>query len=141
MQKISKKALQAAMSSDVEDTYNMISVDGDTSTNDTALLLANGMAGNEKIKEGTPEFDAFKEALHYVNETLAKAMAGDGEGATALFEVKVVGAQTKEQAKGSCKICCMLESYKGCDRRTRCKLGEESFVQWDIPEHSLIRSR
>ena len=97
--KISKKALQAAMSSDVEDTYNMISVDGDTSTNDTALLLANGMAGNEKIKEGTPEFDAFKEALHYVNETLAKAMAGDGEGATALFEVKVVGAQTKEQAK------------------------------------------
>ena len=64
--KISKKALQAAMSSDVEDTYNMISVDGDTSTNDTALLLANGMAGNEKIKEGTPEFDAFKEALHYV---------------------------------------------------------------------------
>lgn len=97
--KISKKALQAAMSSDVEDTYNMISVDGDTSTNDTALLLANGMAGNEKIKEGTPAFDAFKEALHYVNETLAKAMAGDGEGATALFEVKVVGAQTKEQAK------------------------------------------
>lgn len=97
--KISKKALQAAMSCDVEDTYNMISVDGDTSTNDTALLLANGMAGNEKIKEGTPEFDAFKEALHYVNETLAKAMAGDGEGATALFEVKVVGAQTKEQAK------------------------------------------
>ena len=97
--KISKKALHAAMSSDVEDTYNMISVDGDTSTNDTALLLANGMAGNEKIKEGTPAFDAFKEALHYVNETLAKAMAGDGEGATALFEVKVVGAQTKEQAK------------------------------------------
>lgn len=48
------------MSSDVEDTYNMISVDGDTSTNDTALLLANGMAGNEKIKEGTPEFDAFR---------------------------------------------------------------------------------
>ena len=97
--KISKKALQAAMSSDVEDTYNMISVDGDTSTNDTALLLANGMAGNEKIKEGTPAFDAFKEALHYVNETLAKAMAGDGEGATALFEVKVVGAQTKVLAK------------------------------------------
>lgn len=74
------------MSSDVEDTYNMISVDGDTSTNDTALLLANGMAGNEKIKEGTPAFDAFKEALHYVNETLAKAMAGDGEGATALLK-------------------------------------------------------
>lgn len=64
------------MSSDVEDTYNMISVDGDTSTNDTALLLANGMAGNEKIKEGTPEFGRIQRArLHYVNETLAKAMA------------------------------------------------------------------
>ena len=96
---ISKELLTEALREDIKDTYNMISVDGDTSTNDTALLLANGMAGNEKIKEGTPEFDAFKEALHYVNETLAKAMAGDGEGATALFEVKVVGAQTKEQAK------------------------------------------
>lgn len=96
---ISRKALQKAMSNDVEETYNMISVDGDTSTNDTALLLANGMAGNKKIKKGTPEFEVFQEALHYVNETLAKMMAGDGEGATALFEVKVVGAKTKEQAK------------------------------------------
>ena len=97
--KISKKALQAALSSDVEDTYNMISVDGDTSTNDTVLLLANGKAGNEKIRCGTPEYAAFKEALHYVNETLAKMMAGDGEGATALFEAKIIGAKTKEQAK------------------------------------------
>ena len=97
--KISKKALQAALSSDVEDTYNMISVDGDTSTNDTVLLLANGMAGNDKIKIRTPEFEQFKEALHYINETLAKKMAGDGEGATALFEAKIIGAKTKEQAK------------------------------------------
>ena len=97
--KISKKALQAALSSDVEDTYNMISVDGDTSTNDTVLLLANGMAGNDKIKIGTPEFEQFKEALHYINETLAKKMAGDGEGATVLFEAKIIGAKTKEQAK------------------------------------------
>ena len=97
--KISKKALQAALSSDVEDTYNMISVDGDTSTNDTVLLLANGMAGNDKIKIGTPEFEQFKEALHYINETLAKKMAGDGEGATALFEAKIIGAKTKERAK------------------------------------------
>ena len=97
--KISKKALQAALSSDVEDTYNMISVDGDTSTNDTVLLLANGMAGNDKIKIGTPEFEQFKEALHYINETLAKKMAGDGEGATALFEAKIIGAKTKKQAK------------------------------------------
>ena len=97
--KISKKALQKALSTDIEDTYNMISVDGDTSTNDTVLLLANGMADNEKIKVGAPEYDLFLEALHYVNETLAKKMAGDGEGATALFEAKIVGASTKEQAK------------------------------------------
>ncbi len=97
--KITKKALQAALSADVEDTYNMISVDGDTSTNDTVLLLANGMAGNKKIRINTPEYFLFKEALHYVNENLAKMMAGDGEGATALFEVKVQGASTKKQAK------------------------------------------
>ena len=97
--KISRKALQAALSEDVEDTYNMISVDGDTSTNDTVLLLANGAAGNDKIRYGTWEYETFKKALHYVNETLAKKIAGDGEGATALFEAKVIGADTKEQAK------------------------------------------
>ena len=94
-----QKALKAALCADVEETYNMISVDGDTSTNDTVLLLANGMAENPKIKEGTKEFEIFAEALHEVNETLAKKMAGDGEGATALFEVTVRGADTKEQAK------------------------------------------
>ncbi len=97
--KISWKALQKALREDVEDTYNMVSVDGDTSTNDTVLLLANGMAGNKKIKEDTPEYEIFKDALHYVNETLAKKIAGDGEGATALLEVIVTGASTKEQAK------------------------------------------
>lgn len=97
--KISRKALQAALSTDVEDTYNMISVDGDTSTNDTVLLLANGAAGNKKISYGSREYELFKEGLHYVNETLAKEMAGDGEGATALFEARIVNADTKEQAK------------------------------------------
>ena len=96
---ISKTALQKALSDDVNDTYNMISVDGDTSTNDTVLVLANGMAGNEEIVEGTEEYELFYKALHEVNEFLAKSMAGDGEGATALFEVNVVGAKTKEQAK------------------------------------------
>lgn len=96
---ITKKALQKALREDVKDTYNMISVDGDTSTNDTVLLLANGKAKNEKIHIGTPEYKIFAEALHYVNETLAKKMAGDGEGATALFEVKVINAKTKKQAK------------------------------------------
>lgn len=107
---ITKKALQKALREDVEDTYNMISVDGDTSTNDTVLLLANGKAKNEKIHIGTPEYQLFVEALHYVNETLAKKMAGDGEGATALFEVRVVNAKTKKQAKTLAKsvICSNL---------------------------------
>lgn len=95
---ISKSALQKALSDDVKDTYNMISVDGDTSTNDTVLVLANGMAGNEEITEGTEDYKKFSEALHMINECLAKKMAGDGEGATALFEVNIVGAETKEQA-------------------------------------------
>jgi glutamate N-acetyltransferase/amino-acid N-acetyltransferase len=95
---ISKEALQKALSEDVNNTYNMISVDGDTSTNDTVLVLANGMAGNAEILEGTESYETFYQALHEVNEYLAKQMAGDGEGATALFEVNVIGAETKEQA-------------------------------------------
>lgn len=96
---ISKELLQEALSEDIKDTYNMISVDGDTSTNDTVLLLANGLAGNREITEKNENYALFCEALNYINETLAKKMAGDGEGCTALFEVKIVGAQTKEQAK------------------------------------------
>ncbi len=96
---ITKEALQKALSEDVADTYNMISVDGDTSTNDTALVLANGMAENLTIEYGTKDYEEFKRALHVVNEYLAKKIAGDGEGATALFEAKVIGADTKEQAK------------------------------------------
>ena len=95
---ISKELLQEALSADVKDTYNMISVDGDTSTNDTCLLLANGMAGNAEITEKNADYEEFCKALNYVNETLAKKMAGDGEGCTALFEVKVIGAESKEQA-------------------------------------------
>lgn len=96
---ISKDLLQEALSADVSDTYNMISVDGDTSTNDTVLLLANGMAGNPEITTKDEGYAAFCEALHYINETLAKKMAADGEGATALFTAKVIHASTKEQAK------------------------------------------
>ncbi len=95
---ITKEALQKALSDDVNDTYNMISVDGDTSTNDTVLVLANGLAGNPEITVGTEDFDKFAAALHVINEYLAKKIAGDGEGATALFEVNIVGAATKEQA-------------------------------------------
>lgn len=95
---ISKELLQEALSEDIKDTYNMISVDGDTSTNDTVLLLANGQADNPVITEKNEDYQEFCKALNYVNETLAKKMAGDGEGCTALFEVKVVGAESKEQA-------------------------------------------
>jgi glutamate N-acetyltransferase/amino-acid N-acetyltransferase len=95
---ISKELLQEALREDIKDTYNMISVDGDTSTNDTVLLLANGMAGNKEITEKNEDYRLFIKALNFVNETLAKKMAGDGEGCTALFEVKIIGAETKSQA-------------------------------------------
>ena len=95
---ISKEMLQEALSTVVRDTYNMVSVDGDTSTNDTVLLLANGLAGNPVINRKDGDYEIFLQALYEVNTALAKKIAGDGEGATALFEVKVTGAQSKEQA-------------------------------------------
>lgn len=107
---ISKELLQEALRENVQDTYNMISVDGDTSTNDTVLLLANGMAGNKKITEKGDDYRKFVEALNAVNTALARKMAGDGEGATALFETKVIHADTKEHAKTLAKsvICSSL---------------------------------
>ncbi len=107
---ISKELLQEALSENVQDTFNMISVDGDTSTNDTLLVMANGMAGNVPVTSKNKDYDAFVEALNYVNTTLAKKMAGDGEGATALFETRVIHAEDKEQAKRLAKsvICSSL---------------------------------
>ena len=96
---ISQRLLQEALSEDVKATFNMISVDGDTSTNDTLLVLANGEAGNAEITEKNEDYQIFAEALHFVNEALAKKIAGDGEGATALFEAKVVHADTLENAR------------------------------------------
>ena len=141
---ITKEALQKALSEDVEDTYNMISVDGDTSTNDTAILLANGLAGNQEITYARPEYETFKEALHMVNETLAKKMAGDGEGATALFEVKVVGAESIKQAKTLAKsvVCSNLTkaAIAGHDAnwgRILCAMGY-SGVQFDPEKVDLF---
>ncbi len=96
---ISKELLQEALREDVVDTFNMISVDGDTSTNDTLVVLANGMAGNPEITCKNADYEKFREALRLINTTLAKKMAGDGEGATALFETKVIHADTKENAR------------------------------------------
>ncbi len=97
---ISKELLDKALKEDVQDTYNMVSVDGDTSTNDTVLLMANGLAENEKIVSADSEdYKTFAAALHFVNEYLAKRIAEDGEGATKLFTAKVINAKTKAAAK------------------------------------------
>ncbi|MDF2943928.1 MAG: argJ1 [Herbinix sp.] len=95
---ISKELLQEALSADVKCTFNMISVDRDTSTNDSLLLLANGLAGNNEITEKNADYNNFCKALNTVTTNLAKKMAADGEGATKLFEVQVVGANTDEEA-------------------------------------------
>ena len=137
---ISKSALTKMLKEDVVDTYNMISVDGDTSTNDSLIVMANGMAGNAEIVEGTPEYDIFKEALHYINETQAKRLAGDGEGANALIECKVINADTKENARILAKsvICSSLTKAAVFGRdanwgRILCALGY-SGAQFD-PEN------
>ena len=96
---ISHEALQSLLGRTVDDTYNMISVDGDTSTNDSVLVLANGMAGNEEITEGSGGFQLFEEAFRYVLGTLARMIARDGEGATRFIEMTVKGAKTKHDAK------------------------------------------
>lgn len=135
---ISKELLVEALKEDVVDTFNMISVDGDTSTNDTLLIMANGQAGNEKIISKDDEnYKKFKEALHEVNQTLAMKMAGDGEGATALFECQVVNAKTKQEARVLAKsvICSSLvkAAVYGHDAnwgRILCALGY-SGVQFD----------
>lgn len=137
---IAKETLTELVKTDVIDTYNMISVDGDTSTNDTLLVFANGMAENEEIKPGTKAYEDFKEALHYINETQAKRLAGDGEGANALIECKVINADTKDNARILSKsvICSSLTkaAVYGHDAnwgRILCALGY-SGAKFD-PEH------
>ena len=96
---IDKKLLQKALSEVTVDTFNMITVDGDTSTNESLVVLANGLANNAEIKEEGQDYEVFKNALFFVCEFLAKKMASDGEGATKLFEAKVVNAKSKEDAR------------------------------------------
>ena len=96
---IAQPLMQKALCDVVQDTFNMISVDGDTSTNDTLLVFANGLAGNTKIREEGPAYELFREALFSVCRDLAVTMAGDGEGATHLIEMTVTGADTKEHAR------------------------------------------
>jgi len=104
--KISLEALQAALKQKNETSFNMISVDGDTSTNDMVLAMANGLAGNEEIQVGTPLFEEFALALEYVLIHLAKEIARDGEGATKLLEVCIEGARSEEEARAAARSVC-----------------------------------
>ncbi|MDO4459650.1 MAG: bifunctional ornithine acetyltransferase/N-acetylglutamate synthase [Clostridia bacterium] len=97
--KISKEMAQKALSDVIKDTFNMITVDGDTSTNDSLIFMANGLAGNDEITAEGDDYNTFFEALFYVCRYLSRKMAGDGEGATKLFEAHVVNAKTKDDAR------------------------------------------
>ncbi len=107
---ISSEMLGKALSGDIENTFNMVSVDGDTSTNDMVCVLANGMAENEEITAETEDFNIFMRALNTVTVHLCRCIAGDGEGATKLLECKVTGAESLAVAKTVAKsvICSSL---------------------------------
>ncbi len=107
---ISKEMLQKALSSDIQNTFNMLSIDGDTSTNDMVTVLANGMAGNEEITCEGADFTAFMEALNTVTVNLCRMIAGDGEGATKLLECIVTGGKDDTAAKMTAKsvVCSSL---------------------------------
>ncbi len=127
---ITPNALNIALKEDVQNSFNMISVDGDTSTNDMLSVMANGMAGNTEIDENTPDFATFKEALFAVTSKLCRAIAADGEGATKLLECNVSGAADKQTARTVAKsvICSSLfkAAMFGADAnwgRVRCASG------------------
>ena len=141
---IEKSLLQEALSQVVMDTFNMITVDGDTSTNDTLLIMANGLAENDKITTKGKEYQTFVEALFYVCEFLAKKMAGDGEGASKLFEAKVVNAKSKEDARTLSRAIVASNLSKaaiyGCDAnfgRFLCAMGY-SGAQFDQNDVELF---
>ena len=107
---ISSEMLQKALSSDIAETFNMISIDGDTSTNDMVTVLANGLAGNKEISKEGDDFNEFMKALNTITVWLCRRIAADGEGATKLLECKVSGAKDKETAKTVAKsvVCSSL---------------------------------
>ena len=127
---ISASMLQKALSGDVNNTFNMLSIDGDTSTNDTVAVLANGLAGNKEITAEGEDFTAFMNALNTLTVQLCRMIAGDGEGATKLLECVATGADTEEAAKKSAKsvICSSLlkSAMFGADAnwgRVLCAIG------------------
>ena len=138
---IEKSLLQEALSDVVKDTFNMISVDGDTSTNDTLLIMANGLAGNPVIDTKGEDYEIFKEALYTICRYLARTMAGDGEGATKLFTAHVIGAKTVADAKALARSIISSNLSKaaiyGCDAnfgRFLCAMGYSgvNFNQEDV---------
>lgn len=127
---ISAKMLKKALSSDVTQTFNMLSIDGDTSTNDMVTVMANGLAGNAEISEEGKAFDTFMKALNTVTVHLCRSIAADGEGATKLLECVVTGAKDEAQAKIAAKsvVCSSLlkAAMFGADAnwgRVLCALG------------------
>ena len=127
---ISAKMLKKALSSDVTQTFNMLSIDGDTSTNDMVTVMANGLAGNAEISEEGEAFDTFMKALNTVTVHLCRSIAADGEGATKLLECVVTGAKDEAQAKIAAKsvVCSSLlkAAMFGADAnwgRVLCALG------------------
>jgi glutamate N-acetyltransferase / amino-acid N-acetyltransferase len=95
--------LQLLLNRITDNTFNMITVDGDTSTNDMVVVMASGLAGNDTLQPGHPDWEAFAAGLQYVGEYLAKAIARDGEGATKLIEVNVLGAESDNAARAIAK--------------------------------------
>ena len=137
---ISPAMLQKALSADIAETFNMISIDGDTSTNDMVTVLANGRAGNPEITAEGPAFAAFMQALNTVNVQLCRMIAGDGEGATKLLECSVTGAKDAAAAKAVAKsvICSSLlkAAMFGADAnwgRVLCAIGY-SGAQVDVTQ-------
>ena len=145
---ISPAMLQKALSADVKDSFNMVSVDGDTSTNDMVAVLANGCAGNEPVIAPGKDFNAFRKALNKVTTYLCRKIAGDGEGATKLLECKVTGAKSKAAARTVAKSVIKSNLFKaamfGADAnwgRVLCAIGY-SGADVDITKVSVdFRSR
>lgn len=146
---ITKGMLNKILKDSIEDSYNMISVDGDTSTNDMVIALANGMAENPVIDNENKEYFIIKEAIDYVNKELAKKMARDGEGATKLFQTKVVGANSAEDAKKCAKsvvssnlVKCAIFGSDANWGRVICALGysEADFDPYKVDLHFVSDS-
>ena len=115
--------LQCAVKEAADVSFNMVSVDGDTSTNDTLAVLASGKAGNQEITEKSEDYQAFLEGLVFVCREISKLLAGDGEGATKLLICKVSGAKTLADAKGVAKSVDLLQPAEGRHVRRRRQLG------------------